>query len=94
LCDFGFSTQISSSQDYLNTFCGSPPYASPELFKDEHYLASPVDIWSLGILIFFILTGSMPFSAPSIPQLRTTILKGEYQLPGTLSPSCVKLIRK
>ncbi|CAG9798671.1 unnamed protein product [Chironomus riparius] len=93
LCDFGFSTQITSSQDYLNTFCGSPPYAAPELFKDEQYLASPVDIWSLGILLFFILTGSMPFSAPSIPQLRTTILKGEYQLPGILSPSCVKLIQ-
>lgn len=94
LADFGFSTQIHSSQDFLNTFCGSPPYASPELFSDEKYLGSPVDIWSTGILLYFMLIGNMPFSAPTIPQLRNTILKGEYQLPGILSQSCIKLIRK
>lgn len=44
LGDFGFSTQVTGGQ-YLNTFCGSPPYASPELFNDDHYLGGPVDIW-------------------------------------------------
>lgn len=77
LGDFGFSTQITGSQHYLNTFCGSPPYASPELFNDDHYLGGPVDIWALGILLFFILIGNMPFSAPTVPQLRSTILKGK-----------------
>lgn len=94
LADFGFSTQVMNAQDYLNTFCGSPPYAAPELFSDSHYYGNPVDIWSLGILLYFILVANMPFSAPTIPQLRSTILKGEYQLPGNLSSNCVKLMRE
>lgn len=94
LADFGFSTQVTNAQDYLNTFCGSPPYAAPELFSDSHYFGSPVDIWSIGILLYFILVANMPFSAPTIPQLRSTILKGEYQLPGSFTFSCNKLLRK
>lgn len=94
LGDFGFSTQITGPLHYLNTFCGSPPYASPELFNDDHYLGSPVDIWALGILLYFILIGNMPFSAPTVPLLRSTILKGEYRIPGYFTSPCVKLIRK
>lgn len=93
LCDFGFSTQVKSSLDFLNTFCGSPPYAPPELFQEDNYLAKPVDVWSLSILLYFMLTANMPFSAPSISQLKGTILKGEYTIPGTLSQSCQKLIQ-
>ncbi|KAG5671689.1 hypothetical protein PVAND_001874 [Polypedilum vanderplanki] len=93
LCDFGFSTQIKSSREFLNTYCGSPPYAAPELFQEDNYLGRPIDIWSLGILLYFILIGNMPFSAPSIAQLKQTIMKGEYKLPGTLSQPCVKLIQ-
>ena len=74
VADFGFSTQISNNQ-YLNTFCGSPPYASPELFSDNHYQGSYVDVWALGVLIYFILVGNMPFQSPTIPQLRTAVLQ-------------------
>lgn len=94
LGDFGFSTQVTGPLHYLNTFCGSPPYASPELFNDDHYIGEPVDIWALGVLLFFILIGNMPFSAPTVPQLRSSILKGEYRIPGHFTPNCVRLIRK
>lgn len=94
LGDFGFSTQVTGPTHYLNTFCGSPPYASPELFNDDHYLGNPVDIWALGILLFFILIGNMPFSAPTVPLLRSAILKGEYRIPGYFTSPCAKLIRK
>lgn len=94
LGDFGFSTQVTGPQHFLNTFCGSPPYSSPELFNDDQYVGGPCDIWALGVLLFFILIGNMPFSAPSVPQLRSSILKGEYRLPGHFTPQCIKLIRK
>jgi serine/threonine-protein kinase NIM1 len=73
---------------------GSPPYSSPELFNDDHYFGKPVDIWAMGILLYFILIGNMPFSAPTVPQLRTAILKGQYRFPGKFSASCAKLIRE
>lgn len=48
----------------------------------------------MGILLYFILIGNMPFSAPTVPQLRTAILKGQYRIPGKFSVPCAKLIRE
>uniref|UniRef100_A0A8C6KQM9 non-specific serine/threonine protein kinase n=1 Tax=Nothobranchius furzeri TaxID=105023 RepID=A0A8C6KQM9_NOTFU len=45
VADFGFSTQVTNRSSALDTFCGSPPYAAPELFRDESYLGPPVDVW-------------------------------------------------
>lgn len=78
----------------LDTFCGSPPYAAPELFSDDHYIGAPVDVWALGILLYFMVVGNMPFRAPTIPGLKAAILKGDYLLPGQLSLPCIRLIRK
>lgn len=78
----------------LDTFCGSPPYAAPELFSDDHYIGAPVDVWALGILLYFMVVGNMPFRAPTIPGLKAAILKGDYLLPGQLSLPCIRLIRE
>lgn len=90
--DFGFST-LSTKDSTLNTFCGSPPYAAPELFKDEHYIGVYVDIWALGILLYFMVTGVMPFRAETVGKLKKCILDGTYYLPEFLSDRCRFLIR-
>ncbi|XP_073975379.1 serine/threonine-protein kinase NIM1-like isoform X2 [Rhodnius prolixus] len=92
LGDFGFSTRVAANED-LRTFCGSPPYAAPELFRDESYSGRPVDIWALGVLLFFMTTGHMPFPADSIAGLKRSILLGVITAPAHLTLPCRTLIR-
>ncbi|XP_069483324.1 serine/threonine-protein kinase NIM1 [Ambystoma mexicanum] len=90
--DFGFST-LSKKDETLNTFCGSPPYAAPELFRDEHYVGIYVDIWAMGILLYFMVTGTMPFRADTVAKLKKSILEGTYTIPSYVSEPCHGLIR-
>jgi len=93
LGDFGFSTREKLQDQMLTTFCGSPPYAAPELFCDDSYLGASVDIWALGVLLFFMVTATMPFVAQTVVGLKTIILETSYLPPSYLSESCLKLIR-
>lgn len=90
--DFGFST-LSRRDETLNTFCGSPPYAAPELFRDEHYVGIFVDIWALGVMLFFMVTCTMPFRADTVAKLKRCILEGAYILPSWVPEACQRLIR-
>lgn len=85
---------FSGPWQHLDTFCGSPPYAAPELFSDDHYIGGPVDVWALGVLIYFMVVGNMPFRAPTVPALRAAVLKGDYTLSPLLSLPCIRLIRE
>ena len=90
--DFGFSTRIDSKEELLSTFCGSPPYAAPELFHDESYMGPYVDYWALGVLLYFMVTSSMPFKAQTIAALKKLIIECYYEIPDYLSDECVLLI--
>ncbi len=89
--DFGFGS-LSDASDYLDTFCGSPPYAAPELFAESSYLGPPVDIWASGITLYFMLTGTMPFYCEDISKLKHRIIKGEFPIPADLTLHCRLLI--
>uniref|UniRef100_A0A8C2YZK1 non-specific serine/threonine protein kinase n=1 Tax=Cyclopterus lumpus TaxID=8103 RepID=A0A8C2YZK1_CYCLU len=93
VADFGFSTQVSNRNDALDTFCGSPPYAAPELFRDECYLGASVDVWAMGVLLFFMVTGTMPFRAETMGKLRRCVIECEYTLPPWVPGPCQRLIR-
>uniref|UniRef100_A0A672JLK4 non-specific serine/threonine protein kinase n=1 Tax=Salarias fasciatus TaxID=181472 RepID=A0A672JLK4_SALFA len=93
VADFGFSTQVSNRSAALDTFCGSPPYAAPELFRDECYLGPQVDVWAMGVLLFFMVTGTMPFRAETMGKLRRCIMDCAYSVPPWVPGPCQRLIR-
>uniref|UniRef100_A0A183E9X3 non-specific serine/threonine protein kinase n=1 Tax=Gongylonema pulchrum TaxID=637853 RepID=A0A183E9X3_9BILA len=84
LADFGFSCQVYPN-DKLSTFCGSPPYAAPELFKGEEYAGLNVDVWALGVLLYFMLVGTTPFRGETINDLKQCVLRGIYVVPDYIS---------
>ncbi len=85
---------IHSSDKYvmLQTQCGSPHYAAPEVLLGQPYYGPAADIWSLGVLLFAMVCGSLPFTAPSIQQLIQKIISGIYRFPQHLSQNIRNLI--
>ena len=77
----------------LASNCGSPCYASPEIYKGNKYLGPEVDIWSLGIILYSMAVGSLPFYGNSFNELGASILSGLITFPDHLSIKIVDLIQ-
>jgi len=92
LIDFGLSSSFSENE-LLNTPCGSPVYAAPEIIKSEKYNGTKVDIWCMGIILYVFLVGKLPFKAPVIADLFEKILAGDYTIPDFLSNESKDLIK-
>ncbi|KAE9556021.1 hypothetical protein FO519_000767 [Halicephalobus sp. NKZ332] len=93
LADFGFSN-FYDNNEMLNTFCGSPPYAAPEVFEGKKYNGPEIDIWSLGVVLYVLVCGVLPFEGASLQFLRDRVLSGRIRIPFFMSSECENLIRR
>ncbi|XP_041764988.1 mucin-12 isoform X5 [Anopheles merus] len=80
IADFGLSN-VFDEQRLLATFCGSPLYASPEIVKGTPYQGPEVDCWSLGVLLYTLVYGAMPFDGANFKRLVKQISQGDYFEP-------------
>lgn len=86
LIDFGFSVRVPSAQESkLPYLCGTPVYMSPELAQKKEHIGGPADIWALGVILFILLTGKMPFYGSFEEDLYRKIMNGKYQWPDFLT---------
>ncbi|KAJ3163787.1 serine/threonine-protein kinase KIN2 [Geranomyces variabilis] len=93
LIDFGLSNMYAPSSQ-LETFCGSLYFAAPELLSAKAYIGPEVDIWSLGVILYVLVCGRVPFDDVSMPVLHAKIKAGVVEYPSHLSEDCKHLISR
>ncbi|KAH8371985.1 hypothetical protein KR093_009581, partial [Drosophila rubida] len=92
LADFGFSNHYEEGS-LLRTWCGSPPYAAPEVFQGLEYDGPKSDIWSLGVVLYALVCGALPFDGKTILELKSRVVLGKFRIPFFMSQECEHLIR-
>ncbi|CAM1511993.1 Fc.00g095060.m01.CDS01 [Cosmosporella sp. VM-42] len=93
LVDFGFTREYEGRINHLQTFCGTICYSAPEMLKGEKYAGEKVDVWSLGIILYALLCGELPFDDDDDNVTRTKILLDEPKYPEHLPPDAIPLLK-
>lgn len=91
LCDFGFTREYEGKSNYLQTWCGTVCYSAPEMLKGEKYAGEKVDVWSLGIILYALLVGELPFDDDDEMVTKMKILKEEPTYPDNFPPQAKEL---
>jgi serine/threonine protein kinase len=93
IIDFGFGNTFHRER-LLDTYCGSPFYAAPEMIRGIKYIGPEVDVWSLGVILFALLSGRLPFDAQTVNELYDKIARGKYDVPRHFSVDATHLIAR
>jgi serine/threonine protein kinase len=91
LVDFGFTREYEGKSNYLQTWCGTICYSAPEMLKGEKYAGEKVDVWSLGIILYSLLVGELPFDDDDENVTKTRILKEDPKYPENFPPQAKEL---
>ncbi|XP_074659825.1 serine/threonine-protein kinase BRSK2-like [Tubulanus polymorphus] len=92
VADFGMaSLQVEGSM--LETSCGSPHYACPEVIRGDKYDGRKADVWSCGVILYALLVGALPFDDDNLRQLLEKVKKGVFHIPHFVPPECQNLLR-
>jgi len=92
LVDFGFTREYEGKSSYLQTWCGTVCYSAPEMLKGEKYAGEKVDVWSLGIILYALLCGELPYDEDDENATKMRILKEEPKYPELLPSGAKDLI--
>ena len=94
LVDFGFTREYQGTTSYLQTWCGTVCYSAPEMLKGEKYAGEKVDVWSLGIILYALLTGELPWDEDDDTETKMKILNEEPNCPEYIPEPAKELIKK
>ncbi|MBE7182726.1 MAG: protein kinase, partial [Terriglobus roseus] len=93
LVDFGFTREYEGKASYLQTWCGTVCYSAPEMLKGEKYAGEKVDVWSLGIILYALLVGELPYDEDDEAVTKQKILREEPKYPDTMPQQAQDLIK-
>ena len=85
MIDFGFTRNMENNK-LLDTFCGSPAYAAPEIISAKKYSGKFADIWSLGIIFYTMVVGYLPFDEDDEKDMHKKVLGMDFTIPSNLQP--------
>ncbi|XP_032805020.1 serine/threonine-protein kinase BRSK2-like isoform X1 [Petromyzon marinus] len=92
IADFGMAS-LQVGDNLLETSCGSPHYACPEVIRGEKYDGRKADVWSCGVILFALLVGALPFDDDNLRQLLEKVKRGVFHMPHFIPPDCQNLLR-
>ncbi|KAL0231935.1 hypothetical protein PCE1_002932 [Barthelona sp. PCE] len=93
MIDFGLSNTLKGDS-LLTTCCGSPAYAAPEMIAGKPYTGPGVDIWSLGVILYALICGYLPFEDSNTSALYSKILSGRFTVPPHVTSSAKSLLKR
>ncbi|XP_044735568.1 serine/threonine-protein kinase BRSK1 [Chrysoperla carnea] len=92
IADFGMAS-LQPAGSMLETSCGSPHYACPEVIRGEKYDGRRADVWSCGVILYALLVGALPFDDDNLRQLLEKVKRGVFHIPHFVPPDCQNLLR-
>ncbi|KAI3635827.1 hypothetical protein MIR68_006465 [Amoeboaphelidium protococcarum] len=94
LIDFGFTREVDTKNKLLDTYCGSVAYSAPEILLGQKYSGTLADCWSLGVILYTLVCGYLPFDDENDNKVQAKIMSLEYDLPSALDAITKDLITR
>lgn len=94
IADFGMAVHEANGDQFLETSCGSPHYASPEIIAGKKYHGGASDIWSCGVVLYALLTGRLPFDHDDINELLRKVKLGKFDMPRSIPVEAKDLLSR